>query len=101
MSSSPAEKTYSIDDIMIALQKNIWIDVDAGTENVHDDVKTLETLAQIKATLKKDEPAPVHVSPDALLAAGTNLLGILAILNFERMHVISTKAFGLLTKLRF
>lgn len=34
------------------------------------------------------------ISPDTLLIVGANLLGILLILNHERLDIISTKALG-------
>ena len=48
-------------------------------------------------------PAPkqkTRMSPDAVLAAVTNISGILLVLNFEKLGVVTSKAFGLLTKTR-
>lgn len=41
-----------------------------------------------------------RVSPDALLAAGANVLGILVIVGHERAHVITSKALSFASKLR-
>ncbi len=38
------------------------------------------------------------ISPDTLLIVGANLLGILLILNYERLDIISTKALGFVIK---
>lgn len=40
------------------------------------------------------------LSGDTILVAGVNLLGILLILHHERLHAVSTKALGFVTKLR-
>lgn len=47
---------------------------------------------QIETNSKK------RVSPDALAGAATNLAGILLVLNFERVNIIATKAFGMVAK---
>lgn len=56
-------------------------------------VDQLDKLYKIKAAT-----APDRVSLDTLVAVGGNLLGILAILNFERVNVITTKALGFVLK---
>lgn len=38
------------------------------------------------------------ISKDALLAAGVNIVGILLVLNFERLGVVTSKAFSMLRK---
>lgn len=38
------------------------------------------------------------ISKDALLAAGVNILGILLVLNFEKLGVITSKAFSMVRK---
>lgn len=60
-----------------------------------------ERLEQLK-TLKDIEKGekPTRPSADAMLAAGANILGILAIINYERVNVIATKAIGFVAKLR-
>lgn len=49
--------------------------------------------------LQVDE-RPQRVSPDTLVLAGTNLLGILMILSHERLSVITSKAMSLVLKPR-
>ena len=71
-----------------------------GSLDVYDEkyttaVENIEKLEMIHQNRKKNYP-----SSDALLAAGTNLFGILLILNHERIGVISSKAFNLLPKTR-
>lgn len=50
--------------------------------------------------LMKLREKPQRITPDALLAAGVNLAGILAILHHERVNVIASKALSFVTKLR-
>lgn len=46
------------------------------------------------------ETEPKRVSPDTWALIGANLAGILIIISYERVNVITTKAIGFLTKLR-
>lgn len=41
-----------------------------------------------------------RISPDVLVTAGANILGILVIVGHERAHVVTSKALTLLGKLR-
>ena len=68
-------------------------DLDPSSEGYSSAVKNLEILA--KAEFTKD-----HLSKDSILAATTSVGGIVAILQYERLNVITTKAFSLLTKVR-
>lgn len=60
-------------------------------------VKQIAELEKIKALKNKTE----HLfTPDTLLLVGANLLGILLILNFEKIDVVATKSLGFVTKTR-
>lgn len=56
-------------------------------------VKNLEVLEKAKSH-EKDR----SISPDVALTVGGNLLGILAVLNFERLGVVTSKAIGMVLK---
>lgn len=56
-------------------------------------VKNLEVLEKAKSH-EKDK----SISPDVALTVGGNLLGVLAVLNFERLGVVTSKAIGLIIK---
>ena len=58
-------------------------------------VKNLHILQQSRFEKKKH-----GLSSDAILAAAGNLTGILLVLNFEKLGVITSKAFSLVTKIR-
>lgn len=41
---------------------------------------------------------PMRISTDTIVVAATNILGILLILNYENLHVVSSKAIGFILK---
>lgn len=53
----------------------------------------------VKLHAMKTQESPKRVSPDALVSAAASLFGILLIVNFERVHVVTTKALGILPKI--
>jgi hypothetical protein len=52
----------------------------------------------VKLHSMKTHEGPKRVSPDALVAAGASLLGIIIMVNYERVHVFTTRALGILPK---
>lgn len=46
----------------------------------------------------KEVDSKKQISPDAAVATVTNLAGILLILNHERLHVVTSKALGMVRK---
>lgn len=67
--------------------------LDPSTEQYSAAVKNLEVLEKAKSH-KKD----MSISPDVALTVGGNLVGILAVLNFERLGVVTSKAIGMVLK---
>lgn len=65
-------------------------------ENFAKGVDHLTKLYHAKAENYK----PNVVSKDTMIVAGTNIVGILAILSFEQVRIVSTKALGLVLKAR-
>ncbi|QJD49753.1 hypothetical protein SEA_CLUBPENGUIN_29 [Streptomyces phage ClubPenguin] len=60
--------------------------------------KTLnDQLKQLHA-MKEAETSHKRISRDQLLAAGVHLVGIAAIINYERIHVITSKAGSMVLK---
>ena len=51
-----------------------------------------------KLTKIRKENKPDRIKKEAWLMAGTNLAGILLIMNHERINVITTKALGFVSK---
>jgi len=61
-----------------------------------EDPKDLKELAEAVTLMEKlDELGSKHrISPDTLAIIGGNLVGILLILQYERCHVVASKAIG-------
>lgn len=57
-----------------------------------------EKLLSVYLKLDEAEKKRPRVSPDAVVAAATNLFGILMILKHEELNVISTKAINFVLK---
>jgi len=66
-----------------------------GTDEYNKILDQLDRLNKIAST-RKSEP----VSKNALIAVGGNLVGIVAILQHERLHVISSKAVAFVGKFK-
>lgn len=63
-----------------------------------DDSEEFRLLKERYDVLSGMLQTPWKVSPDTLLIVGANLLGIMLILNHERLDIISTKALGFVIK---
>lgn len=57
-------------------------------------VENIEKLHQMLSSDRKK----FKVSPDTLLTVGANIAGIVMILGYERLHVVSSKALGFVLK---
>ena len=68
---------------------------DVFSKEYTDGVANLLKLAQAKDSAR-DQP---KIQWEVLVSAGASLAGILAVLNFEKLGVITTKAFALIPKL--
>lgn len=53
----------------------------------------------VKIQKLKEATIPSRLSPDAKATIAANLFGILAVIGYERIHIITTKALGLIGKL--
>jgi hypothetical protein len=60
--------------------------------------KTADQLLKLYK-LNDESKSKKRVSPDTLAVIAGNLAGIVAILGYERAHIITSKAFGLVMKL--
>jgi len=60
-----------------------------NSDEYEETLKRLTELHRIKARSRK-----FNVSQDVIFGAVANILGIIVIMNYERLHVISTKAFN-------
>jgi hypothetical protein len=65
----------------------------AVTEDYAKMVNQLSKLHEMKT-----KESPRRPSPDALVSAAASIFGILLIVNYERIHVVTTRALGLIPK---
>lgn len=68
---------------------------DPYSEDYTTIARNVETLAKAKALGESKK-----LSKDAILGAATSLAGIVAVLQYERLAVVSSKAFGLIMKVK-
>lgn len=86
--SEPTSLENEIERLLVELTDTKPTDAEYAV--VADQLSKLYKLKEIDS--KK------RVSPDALAAAATNLVGILLILNFEHAHVLTSKAASFVMK---
>ena len=76
-----------------------------GELKLHDpeteEYKTIMDSVKVLYDLKDCEKQPKKsISPDTVLLAATNVVGIVIVLAYEHAHPVVSKAFGLVSKLR-
>lgn len=92
--NKPTEIESLLDtEIRAALEKLATIQ-DKTSGDYGDLVEHISKLYKLKA-----EESPKRISRDTALLVGANVFGILWTTQHERLHVIPTKAFGLILKL--
>ena len=68
-------------------------------KHLEQGIKDQERLDYIGKILDENKTKVVF-SPDTLLIVGANLIGILLILNYEKLDIVSSKAVGFILKAR-
>ena len=94
MFKKPSEIDAALDNLILTLLSEL------DTFGVSDEDFTSKKKSLIELMKLRESNKPKQLSPDALLAAGVNLAGILAILHHEQVNVIASKALGFVMKLR-
>lgn len=69
------------------------VDLSAESEEYAKMVNQLSKLHEMKT-----KESPRRPSPDALVSAAASLLSVLLIVNYERVHVVTTRALGIIPK---
>lgn len=87
-------KSDVLEDVIRAALKQL-IDEPLGTDEYDRKVDQIAKLYDLKK-----HSASEKVSKDTLYTVVANLAGILLILNYERAHVVTTKAVGFIMKPR-
>jgi len=72
--------------------------IDEAKVKFDESVKHWEVLNKALNEYDKFSRSNWKVSPDALLAFFGNLAGILLVLNFEKLDIIRSKAFAMITR---
>lgn len=73
----------------------VLTEMEGVTADSSEFAKMREQLVELYKALPKKEP---RVKLDTLLTVGGNLAGILLILNFEKAHVVTSKALSFVLK---
>lgn len=94
------EPSPSLDDLIEAIRLELDANGDPASPRYKAAVENLEVLSRIKRDNDSSRARP-KVDPNQLIAAGSSLGSILAIIFAERTLVLGTKALGFVTKLRF
>ena len=74
-------------------------DTDGDSKEYYRLLVHLEKLYEIRD--KNEKKFKFDVDSNTLVTAGSSLLGILLILQHERLHAVASKALGFITKLKF
>lgn len=93
---TPSEPTALDEAIASALK-----DLSTFTADAEEYATIVDQLTKLHAL--KEEPNKFHwknIDPNTLVLAGANVFGILAIVEFERVGVITSKALGFIGKLK-
>ena len=81
------------------LDKAIELVVEQMTDASPDELTKLADQVAKLYKLKEID-SPWRVSPDTLILVAGNLVGILLILNYERLNIVTSKAIGFVMKLK-
>lgn len=90
LQTKPTALDIAIDEALAQLQ-GIAVDSDEYT-------KKMEKITELYKLKEKNTPAAVSADTKAIVAG--NLLGILMILHYERVHVVTSKALSFVLKPR-
>jgi hypothetical protein len=88
------EKKINLQDVIDVLQARL-IELDPNNEEYK---KLVDKLSMLYAAKKGN--APARVSPDAIVAAAASIIGVLLIINHERVGIVTSKALGFIPKVR-
>jgi hypothetical protein len=91
MTSRQTQSREGLEEVIDAVQDRM-LKMPPDSDEFAKTVDGLDKLYKIKSANRD------RVSMDAMVAVVGNLAGILLILNFERFHVVSSKALGFVLK---
>jgi hypothetical protein len=91
MNTKPESKRTFDEEVARVLVQMETMSVDS--EAYANAVKNLEVLCQARS-----QKTNSWLSADLVVPAVVNLLGILLVLNYEQMHIVTSKAFGFIAR---
>lgn len=93
-----SDEKLTLDDIEQDLINQVY-GLDADNEKTTIAIENLKTIHQIN---EKPEPVSRRLVPsgDSIVGAVCSIAGILAVLNYEQLHPLASKAVGFITKIR-
>jgi len=91
------DESHPLDDVIEHLTSALE-GLDDGSENHTRAVESLKTLYELRAADKAGKK--FSVNSDVITAGAMQLVGIFAILGFEKANVITTKAMGFVPKVK-
>jgi hypothetical protein len=86
----------TIDDELVRLLI-IMEQYPAGTEKYLNAAKAVEILCQARSHAKASTSIK-GIPIEAIIAAVTNIFGIMLVLNYEKINIITSKSFGMIFK---
>lgn len=93
---APKDQTHELDTAITNLISG-FDGMDDGSEDQLRAAQSLKTIMEARTADKADRRTPI-VDPSILVSAGASLLGIIAILGFEKANVVTSKAVSFVTK---
>jgi hypothetical protein len=91
---SPAETSESLDAAIVQAQ----VILQGHPINSPEYIATLDALERL--VVLKEKNSKRTISPDTIALIAANLAGIVLILQYERAHIVVSKALGFVTKLK-
>lgn len=95
--------TFTSDENLEAQIDEVYSWMDSTQPDSDEYEKLAARLKDLYSLREKEETPPTTIasmSPDSVLLAATNLIGIGLVLHHEKLHAISTKALNFVMKLR-
>lgn len=81
---------------LATIYEDLLIRIERGIDDPKERKRAMEDAERLHKLLFNNN----KLSYDAILAAATNIVGLVLILNYEKLNVIATKAIGFVVKAR-
>lgn len=95
MRQKTSQTITELDELISDAAKHL-IGIEVDTKEYRKALAHYETLVRLRIDLAGSSKQQIKASE--WLSAGTNILGILLVLNYERANALFSKAFGMVSK---